>query len=112
MIIDRRLKNIGKRTIWQVPVKWRGWPAELATWEDEDLLLSRLKNATACGQAVIQEQGNVTNNGTAGGDGVATEAAAGNIPDEEMKSEEEKANRPKRALKPNVKLSGPEWVRG
>jgi hypothetical protein len=54
----------------------------------------------------------VTNNGTAGGDGVATEAATGNIPDEEMKSEEEKANRPKRALKPNVKLSGPEWVRG
>jgi hypothetical protein len=44
--------------------------------------------------------------------GATTEAAAGSTPEEEEKSEEEKANRPKRALKPNVKLSGAEWLRG
>lgn len=54
-VLDKRLKNVDKRAIWQVLVKWQGWPAELATWEEEDSILPRLKAATACGQAVIQE---------------------------------------------------------
>jgi hypothetical protein len=84
MILDRRLKNVGKQTIWQVLVKWLGWPAELATREEEDEILPRLGVATACGQAIIQGQGNVTT---------------------------KMLQKPKRVRKPNVRVNGPEWVR-
>lgn len=89
MILDRRLKNIGKRAVWQVLVKWQGWPAELATWVEEDII------STACGQAVFQDEGNVRNS-----DG------------EDVNFEEEGDGRKlntKRVRRPNVLLAGPEW---
>jgi hypothetical protein len=54
----------------------------------------------------------VTNTDTTEGARATTEAVTGSKPEGEDKSKEEKVNRPKQALKPNVKLSGPEWLRG
>ena len=59
MILDQRLKTKVKLAITQLLVKWSGVPAELATWEDEDLVQRCLHPAMACGQAVIQDGGNV-----------------------------------------------------
>jgi hypothetical protein len=35
-VLDRRLKNKGRQAVYQLLIKWKGWPPELATWEDED----------------------------------------------------------------------------
>jgi hypothetical protein len=116
MILDRRLKNVGKRTIWQVLVKWLGWPAELATWEEEDEILPKLEAATACGQAVIQGQGNVT--AKSGRDAESEDVEAGVKPGleiaDDLETKEMKTKmlqKPKRVRKPNVRVNGPEWVR-
>ena len=41
----------GVRSIQQVLVKWSGWPASLATWEDVEALRQRFPAAPAWGQA-------------------------------------------------------------
>ena len=58
-ILDRRLKNKGRRTVSQLLIKWAGWPPELTTWEDEDQVCHLLPAATACVQAVSQGGKNV-----------------------------------------------------
>ena len=59
-ILDRRLKNKGRRTVSQLLIKWAGWPPELTTWEDEDQVCHLLPAATACVQAVSQGGKNIT----------------------------------------------------
>ena len=85
-ILDRRLKNKGRRTISQLLIQWAGWPPELATWEDEDQVGQLLPSATACGQAVSQGGRNVTN-------------------------PVETQQRPIREKKPNTRVSGPDWIK-
>jgi hypothetical protein len=116
MILDRRLKNVGKRTIWQVLVKWLGWPAELATWEEEDEILPRLGVATACGQAIIQGQGNVTTKSwkDAEPEDMGAVVEPGLEIADDLRTKKMKAKmlqKPKRVRKPNVRVNGPEWVR-
>ena len=48
-VLDTRLKNKGRRVISQVLIKWKGWPPELSTWEDEDQVRHLLPTATTCG---------------------------------------------------------------
>lgn len=84
MVLDRRLKTRGNRVLHQLLIKWVGWPPELATWEDEHLMLPRLLSSTACGQAVSQDRGNVT---------------------------PLDASRPTRAKRPSTKLNRPEWTK-
>lgn len=46
--------------VYQLLIKWRGWPPELATWEDEDKVCHQLPADTACGQAAFHGGKNVT----------------------------------------------------
>jgi hypothetical protein len=101
MVLDRCLKNKGNDT--QLLIKWAGWPAELSTWEDEDLLGSQLSKATACGQAVIQGKGNVTKQ---------TDGAVVQEQKPADSKAKERKRRPTRTNKPNVRVAGPEWLRG
>ena len=85
-ILDRRLKNKGRRTISQLLIQWAGWPPELATWEDEDQVRHLLPSTTACGPAVSQGGKNVTNLIKA-------------------------SPRPMREKKPNTRVAGPNWTK-
>lgn len=91
LVLDRRFKTKNNRVICQLLIKWSGLPPALATWEDKDSILPLLKSATACGQAVIQREGNVT-----ASSGTATKTAA--------------AGRPKPTRKPNLRVVRPSWV--
>jgi hypothetical protein len=97
-------------------VKWLGWPAELATREEEDEILPRLGVATACGQAIIQGQGNVTTKSGKDTEPEDMEAVVepGLEIADDLRTKEMKAKmlqKPKRVSKPNVRVNGPEWVR-
>ena len=59
-ILQRRVQMKGDHTRSQVLVQWSSWPPALATWEDEALLRTRFPSATAWGQAVTEEEGDVT----------------------------------------------------
>ena len=85
-ILDRHLKNKGRRTISQLLIQWVGWPPELATWEDEDQVRHLLPSTTACGQAVSQGGKNVTNLIKA-------------------------SPRPMREKRPNARVAGPNWTK-
>lgn len=91
MVLDSRLKSKGRRVIRQVLIKWLGSPAELATWEDEDQVCLKNLAGTACGQAMFQDPGDVT--------------------DYEQGQEAGREERVVRRKKPNAYLSGPEWVK-
>jgi len=86
-VLDRRLHTKKNRAVTQLLIKWQGWLPKLATWEDEDIILPRLSAARACGQAVIQERGNVMVPG----------ANTGRCRTERIK-------------KPSTIVSGPEWL--
>jgi len=59
-ILQRRVQMKGDHTTSQVLVQWSSWPPALAIWEDEALLRTRFPSATAWGQAVTEEEGDVT----------------------------------------------------
>lgn len=46
-VLQRRLVNLGDRSISQVLVQWSEWPPELATWEDVEDLRRRFPQAPA-----------------------------------------------------------------
>jgi hypothetical protein len=89
--------NQGNRSVVQVLVKWSSSPASLATWEDLEPLRQRFSKATAWGQAVFQEGGDVTD-----ANSVATKEAG--TPVKVMGCRVSR-----RARRPSVHLSGPEW---
>lgn len=78
----------------QVKVSWSGFPSSLATWEDEEALRSRFPRALAWGQAKTQGGRNVT------GTPATTAQDLGPA----------QAGRPKRNVKPNAQVHGPDWV--
>ena len=50
-VLAKKMVTKGVRSIQQVLVKWSGWPASLATWEDMEALRQRFPAAPAWGQA-------------------------------------------------------------
>jgi len=93
-VLQRCVQTQGDRPVSQVLVKWSLWPTALATWEDEDLLRSRFPFAPAWGQAVSEEEGDVTV-----------------IDHQDQAAEHQAQEKPKmkRIRKPNTKIVGPEW---
>jgi hypothetical protein len=71
-------------------------------------MLPRLEAATACGQAVIQEQGDVTDSTTKATATLKLQNKGVIAKDEEEKQEGGVLRRPIRNRKPNSMLSGPE----
>ena len=50
-ILSKRLVSKGVHPVQQALIKWSGWPASLATWEDLEALRQRFPAAPAWGQA-------------------------------------------------------------
>ena len=78
----------------QVLIQWSSWPPALATWEDEVVLREKFPTAPAWGQAVSEEEGDVTV-----------------IDHQDQAAEHQAQEKPKmkRIRKPNTKIVGPEW---
>jgi hypothetical protein len=60
-ILDRRLVRKGSAAVTQVLIKWMGFPADMASWEDYTVLKSRFPQATIWGPAGSSGGGIVTN---------------------------------------------------
>ena len=89
-VLDRRVQTKDHVTVSQVLVQWSSWPPSLATWEDEAALRAKFPVAPAWGQAVSKEEGDVR---------VAPSTTKAN----------RAANRPRRTIKPNPQVFGPDW---
>jgi len=87
MVLDRRVHNKAHRTSYQLLIKWKNSPAELATWE-EDEIIRLFPEFMAWGQAVANGGGNV----------IVCKVPAS-----------PEGKRSKRARKPNPKFHGPSW---
>ena len=59
-ILQSHMVQRGGSFVAQVLVLWSGLDASLATWENRDALKNRFPNAPAWGQAVFEEEGNVS----------------------------------------------------
>lgn len=101
LVLDRRLKNKHNRVIVQLLVKWMGWPAELATWEDQDSFLLRFPEASTWSQVVSQGEEDVTNHP------VKLSKVQGNKGPVQGGTRKVASNRVK---KPSVHITGPEWA--
>jgi hypothetical protein len=86
-ILQRREVATQKGPVTQVLIQWTSWPEELATWEDEATIVARFPQVAAWGQAVPQGRKNVMNI-----------------------KESDEDNRPRRGVKPNPRVNGPEWT--
>ena len=91
-VLAKKMVTKGVRSIQQVLVKWSGWPASLATWEDMEALRQRFPAAPAWGQAGSLQGGEVTTTSK------ATPSSSTPGP--------RRSTRPKT---PSVRVSGPEW---
>jgi len=92
-VLAKKMVTKGVRSIQQVLVKWSGWPASLATWEDVEALRQRFPAAPAWGQAGSLQGGDVTST---------------------SKSTFPSTPGPRRSTRPrlpSVHVSGPEWQR-
>jgi len=91
-ILQRRI-FAGERPVLQGLIKWSGLPASLATWENLESLRQQFPLAPTWGQVVSQGEGGVSS------------------PSTTTPTLEVSGPRPKRQVKPNKRMSGPEWVR-
>jgi transposase InsO family protein len=89
VILQKRVVHHENSPVHQVLIKWSGWPAALATWEDFTALKQQFPHAPAWGQAVSQE-GEIVTTGP---------AIEGNT-----------VRRSSRVSKANQKWAGPEWL--
>jgi hypothetical protein len=97
-VLDSRLTRRGNKVIPQLLVRWSGWPALLATWEDELKIRMQFPSAPAWGQANCKGGGYVSN--LAGEDEAQKEdARSGAIA-------ERRPRRSKSFSKPNTKYYG------
>jgi hypothetical protein len=87
----------------QVLVEWSHMPAALATWESVAHLKQQFPRAPAWGQAVSQDQGNVSTPEAPVPEGIRKEP--------EQAETSAAATRPKRSVRPNSLLCSPEWLK-
>jgi transposase InsO family protein len=99
-VLNSRLYKKGNKVVTQLLVKWSGWPDSLATWEDEQAIKQRFPMAPAWGQAATEGGGDVSITG-----GPCTEREKG----EPGPVEVGPRRRSHRVIRPNVRISGPEW---
>ena len=100
-IVQRRW-SAGAHPVEQALVEWSHMPPALATWESVEQLRQQFPRAPAWGQAVSQDRGNVS----------APEEPEPDEPSKEPEqAETSAASRPKRSVRPNTLLSGPEWLK-
>jgi hypothetical protein len=59
-VLQHRMLHRKGTQVPQLLIKWSSWPADLATWEDEDAVKHEFPNAPAWGQAVSKGGENVT----------------------------------------------------
>jgi hypothetical protein len=52
-VLDRWLSNKGNTVVPQVPIQWKSLPAEMATWEDYNVVKTRFPEAIAWEQTVF-----------------------------------------------------------
>lgn len=93
-ILARHLYKLGAAVRPQFKVRWFGHGVDEATWEDAESLRVRFPAAPAWGQAESE-----------GGENVTLPVA-----DIDKGNPLRSYRRPTRAKKPNVRVSGPEWV--
>ena len=62
-VLAKKMVSKGVHSVQQVLVKWSGWPASLATWEDMEALLQRFPAAPAWGQAGPLHEGSYSSCG-------------------------------------------------
>jgi hypothetical protein len=101
-VLQRRVVYRGVKAVPQALIQWSSLPPSLATWEDIEAMRQHFPLAPAWGQAGAPGGGNVSTQG----DVIVEDKAV-----EETGNHQGMATRPKRKLKPNVVLSGPEWVK-
>nr|ABA98724.1 retrotransposon protein, putative, unclassified [Oryza sativa Japonica Group] len=94
-ILARRAVKKGAGAVEQLKIRWSGQTSAEATWEDGAALRARFPEAPAWGQAVSEEEGNVT----------------GTVPGPTMPTASNPVKtRPARERMPNVRVTGPEWT--
>lgn len=59
-VLQQRIHRSDHRSVAQVLIQWSGGDASMVTWEDKDSLRQLFLRAPAWGQAVSQEEGNVS----------------------------------------------------
>jgi hypothetical protein len=92
-VLQTRTVVRGTSSMSQVLVKWNNLPSALTTCEDYKALRQEFPRATAWGQAVFQEGGNVINQ--------PTQAHEGTPEDQPRRT---------RARKPNPRVYGEQWA--
>lgn len=98
-VLQRRLSSDDNP---QILVKWLGLSSSLATWEDLSALQQAFPHAPACGQAGLHRGGNVS-----------TLAPQKKLEEAGRAGGEDGMNGPGRSTRvrrPNVRVTGPEWV--
>jgi hypothetical protein len=100
-VLNSRLFRKGNKVITQVLVRWSGWSDSLATWEDEQAIKQRFPMAPTWGQAATEGGGDVSITG-----GPCAELEKG----ESRPVEVGPRRRSQRVIRPNVRISGLEWV--
>lgn len=99
-VLNSRLFRNSNKVITQLLIKWSGWPDALATWEDEQAIKQRFPMAPAWGQAATEGGGDVSTTG-----GPCADLEKG----EPRPVEVGPRRRSQRVIRPNVRISGPEW---
>lgn len=97
-VLQRRVRQLGVRTIPQVLVQWSGSTEQQATWEDLESLRHQFPFAPAWGQAGSQEEGIVSDPTPPGSDM------------DKATSESKQGGRPTRKKRAPARLSEGNWV--
>ncbi|KAK3137073.1 hypothetical protein QOZ80_5BG0447440 [Eleusine coracana subsp. coracana] len=112
LVLDHRLCPRAGKMIPQLLVLWRGWPASMATWEDEHAIKRQFPGCAAWGQ-VAPEGGkdvSVLKDSKVASSPKAPSAKASSSSSSQAQTLKKVADIRPRAAKPNPRFYGLEWV--